>query len=91
MIKDDCVGMEYACDKLAAIGYCPVECSTYEQDTQIARDNNTAEIATREPDYEKLFKIQSVILVNHFEEISKIKHDNNLMHQFILSKGLVME
>ncbi len=70
-------------------GYCDnglkcSECPDYEQDPQIARDNDTMNIATREPNYEKLFKMQSVILVNQHEEINKLNYDNNLMADFIM-------
>ena len=67
------------------------ECPDYEQDPQIARDNDTAEVATKEPDYERLLNMQSIILVDKCQEISKLEYDNQMMSGFIMKSGRVFK
>lgn len=58
---------------------CWNDCPDYEQDPQIARDNDTMMIANKYTDFEKLFNLQSVIMINQSEEIHKLKYDHKIM------------
>ena len=63
------------------------KCPDYEQDPEIARDNDTEAIATKcrlkDPDYKRLYNIACDIIMNQHEEMNKLKYDNRLMSELI--------
>lgn len=81
--KKDCVFLNECSFRMSL--QCKNDCPDYEQDKQIARDNDTASIAEQSgPDYERLYH-------RACEEMNKLKYDNKLMNDFIVSKGMVMD
>ena len=63
------------------------KCPDYEQDPEIARDNDTEDIATKcrlkDPDYKRLYDIACEIVMTQHEEMNKLKYDNELMSELI--------
>ena len=90
--REDCKWIECGCGILSMDGYCSDECPDYEQDPEIARDNDTEAIATKcrlkDPDYKRLYNIACDIIMNQHEERNKLKYDNRLMSELI-KKGVI--